>query len=68
MISGIVVHAFAASKQGADDEVLEGGHVDVCDEGVELVGRVLVLVSESRQANADAIGDVSETIIRQSLV
>ena len=39
----------------------------MCDEGVELVGRVLVLVSESRQANADAIGDVSETIKRPEL-
>ena len=48
-------------------ESLEGGDVDVRDEGVELIGRVLVLVSKACQANADAVRDVSETIKRPEL-
>ena len=30
------------------------------NEGVQLVGRVLILISESGQADADPVGDVSE--------
>ena len=43
-------------------ESLKSGDIDVGNEGVELVRRVLVLVSEACQSNADAIGNVSETM------
>ncbi len=41
-------------------ESLEGGDVDVSDEGIQLVGRVLVLVPQTGQANTHAERDVSE--------
>ena len=40
-------------------ETLECGDVYVSNEGVQLVWRVLVLISESCQTDADTIGDVS---------
>ena len=41
---------------------LERGDVDVRDEGVKLVRRVLILVTEAGQANADAVGNISATV------
>ena len=41
-------------------ETFESGDIDVSNKGVQLVRRVLVLISESRQTDADTIGDVSE--------
>ena len=41
---------------------LERGDVDVRDEGVELVRRVLILVPEAGQANTDAVGNISATV------
>ncbi len=32
---------------------LEGGDVDVCDEGVQLVHGVLILITKSSKSNAD---------------
>ena len=39
-------------------ESLEGGNADVCDEGVQLVGAVLILVAETSQADANPEGNV----------
>ena len=39
-------------------ESLEGGDVDVRDEGVQLVGGVLVLVPHAGEADTDAEGNV----------
>ena len=43
-------------------KTLERGDVDVRDEGVELVRRVLILVPEAGQANTDAVGNISATV------
>jgi len=49
-------------------QALEGGHVDVRHVGVQLLRRLLILVTLAVQADADAVGNVADTLAPQELV